>query len=89
MLIYQNGTVSGNVFIETHFSVSVFDEKADDYRIVMTDAEAEHLRRKGVEAMTLYAFLNKGVELYSDRSQIGYRKERAASQLCYGQAWKK
>jgi len=76
MLIYQNGTVSGNVFIETHFSVSVFDEKADDYRIVMTDAEAEHLRRKGVEAMTLYAFLNKGVELYSDRSQIGYRKER-------------
>lgn len=56
--------------------VLVFKDNADEYRIVMTDAEAEHLRRKGVEAMTLYAFLRKGVELYSDRTQIDYRKER-------------
>lgn len=65
------------MYIDNRITHSVLDESPDDYHIVMTDAEARYLKKKGIKAMTLYSFLKKGVDLYSKRIQIdNYRKER-------------
>lgn len=55
----------------------MFNEGADVYHITMTEAEAANLRRDGIEAMTFYSFLRKGVEQYSEKELVNnYRKER-------------
>ncbi|MDY6985645.1 MAG: PD-(D/E)XK nuclease family protein [Candidatus Thermoplasmatota archaeon] len=55
----------------------MFNEGADVYHITMTEVEAANLKRDGLEAMTLYSFLRKGVEQYSEKVLVDdYRKER-------------